>query len=264
MSDSEVEFDYGSEQDYDSNESGDEGGWIGGDLSEDVGSGDFFGNEVEVNQQVFPQQEEAESSSDEEEEEQSSSDEEEISYPVKKFDNLLTETNYDIGYEYEIQLQPGIKQYEHVQKQNIFEHGQQVFLEDLNAIGVNTDILSYIGKKMEDKDNYTKFTSLITITSINLLRIITSEDMIQGHVNSIMKYTKNIEDYKILNPIGFVLGYGVTEGCPEDKPINIEKLNIIKKNLTNDNSIIKKFNEDIDIIDVVRYARFWINLRKNK
>lgn len=251
MSDSEDEYDYGSEQDYDSNESGDEGGWIGGDL----GDGDFSDKEVEVDQQVFPQQEE----------EESSSDEEETSYPASKVDNLLTETNYDIGYEEEeTQLQPGIKQYEHVQKQNIFEHGQQVFLEDLNAIGVNTDILSYIGKKMEDKDNYTKFTNMITITSINLLPIITSKDMIEGHVNSIMTYTKNIEDYKILNPIGFVLGYGVTEGCPEDKPINIEKLNNIKKNLTNDNSIIKKFNEDIDIIDVVRYARFWINLRKNK
>lgn len=255
MSDSEEEYDYGSEQDYYGDGSGDEGGWIGGDSSQDLGSGDFFGNEVEVEQQVFPEQEEEQSSSEEEEEEQSS-------YPVSKVDNLLIETNFDIGYEDEIQLQPGIKQYEHVQKQNIFEHGQQVFLEDLNAIGVNTDILSYIGKKMEDKDNYTKFMNIITITSINLLPIITSQDMIQGHVNSIMRYTKNIEDYKILNPIGFVLGYGVTEGCPEDKPINIEKLNNIKKNLTNDNSIIKKFNEDIDIIDVVRYARFWINLRK--
>jgi hypothetical protein len=88
--------------------------------------------------------------------------------------------------------------------------------------------------------------------------------MIDGHVKSIMRYTKSIEDYKILNPIGFVLGYGVTEGCTEEKPINTEKLNNIKKNLRNDNSIIKKFNEDIDIIDVVRYARFWINLRKNK
>ena len=254
MSDSEEEYDYGSEQDDYNNESGDEGEWIGGDPSEDLGSADFFGNDVGVNQQVFLEQEE----------EQLSSDEEEISNTVSKVDNLLIETNFDIGYEDEIQLQPGIKQYEHVQKQNIFEHGQQVFLEDLNAIGVNTDILSYIGKKMEDKDNYTKFTNIITITSINLLGIITSEDMIQDHVNSIMTYTKNIEDYKILNPIGFVLGYGVTEGCPEDKPINIKKLNIIKENLTNDNSIIKKFNEDIDIIDVVRYARFWINLRKNK
>lgn len=158
--------------------------------------------------------------------------------------------------------------YETGDYRNTYEEPEYMTREFENEIGAY-DRTAYTGDEVQDiSEGISLFKSKnIHITNqaeafrikIDAISRSISEyiDFKESDIINMSNYIKNISHPEFINPTGYILGHFITSGGVN---INKSKLDNIFKYLE---EIEELTSNKIKEPDVIRYCRFWINLRKN-
>lgn len=164
-----------------------------------------------------------------------------------------TENDFDYMEEYD---EGDMDLYNSLEEQDIQEEYEQKFENEIGFIERSAFASDYIVDENEDKRIKNPSENLfIRVDAIS--RNLNENDILhlnQNDINFMRDYIKNIKSPEYINSTGYILGYYVTNGGIK---INTENLNKIFKLLKNN----KIQSGGIKEPDVIRYARYWINLR---